>query len=238
MPAVGVTFVLGSARTDLGESVFIVGNRPELGHWGLAPAASAVRLETDAQSYPQWLAPTAWIEPTDEERRRGELRVEYKYVVAGAPQPGGATLEGAKWESSIANRVVDLPAVEGGAWLVCDAEWDSAGPPPSLHSLSAAKGASPPRAAAAGAVASWPGSGPGECWERVVRQIKGDDDGSPYGATWSEDTESTQAPAEQTESTDAPPSSRCSREPSPDRTVCYSFVWRLMGRRPRPCIEP
>lgn len=129
MPAVGIIFELQYAGTIYGDSVFVVGGRSELGGWDVtADTCSAVKLHTNAYTYPAWIGlQPIWIEMSDEEVRSGEICVHYKYVIGETPPLTSERVppKHLVWEMRIPNRRVHLPAIPGSVWLVPDPAWDA-----------------------------------------------------------------------------------------------------------------
>jgi len=64
------------------------------------------------------------LELSDDDLWRGDVRVQYKYLVA-RPQGDGSMPLGWRWEESVDNRVVELPAIPGTVWLIADAVFDA-----------------------------------------------------------------------------------------------------------------
>uniref|UniRef100_A0A6U6H103 CBM20 domain-containing protein n=1 Tax=Zooxanthella nutricula TaxID=1333877 RepID=A0A6U6H103_9DINO len=124
-PVVGILFELESCETVFGESVYVVGERRELGQWRVPPSAcNSMQLRTDADVYPRWTALCPlWIRLEEHELGNNRLRVQYKYVIGKTPSNGCAP-RWLKWERAIEDRVVDLPAVHGSVWLVTDQGWN------------------------------------------------------------------------------------------------------------------
>lgn len=125
MAVVGVLFEVQCARTVPGESVCVVGDRPELGNWLVtAETCASVQLRTNCSIYPRWtnLSPV-WLELSEEEVAKREISVKYKYVVGSICSESTVACD-LKWESSISDRVMMLPTLDNSVWLVIDSHWD------------------------------------------------------------------------------------------------------------------
>mmetsp|Transcript_86089 Transcript_86089/g.240904 ORF Transcript_86089/g.240904 Transcript_86089/m.240904 type:complete len:352 (+) Transcript_86089:72-1127(+) len=117
MSPIGLVFELQVANTLPGESVFILGNRVELGGWKMLPGP-VVQLCTTADTYPRWTAPRiVWFECPEARPGDTDFTIEYKYVVSRI-----AAASNVGWEGIAENRQVVLPLEPGSLWLVTDAE--------------------------------------------------------------------------------------------------------------------
>mmetsp|Transcript_58292 Transcript_58292/g.138915 ORF Transcript_58292/g.138915 Transcript_58292/m.138915 type:complete len:1034 (-) Transcript_58292:125-3226(-) len=91
-------------KTDLGESLVVVGDAPQVGSWD--PSKSKVVLSTGPNTYPTWSA--------EVELASGST-LEFKFVVL---KDGGA-----RWEASVPNRKLTVPS----ASVTVKAKFDRAG---------------------------------------------------------------------------------------------------------------
>lgn len=120
---VGLIFELRRAETRPGEAIHVTGAAPELGSWRPLPLDhedNARSLRTSMTSYPCWtMLEPIWLRL---ERSGEEVKVEYKFV---RDRRGlDDEVEPTKWEGSIHNRQLSLPAEDGGIWFVSHARWD------------------------------------------------------------------------------------------------------------------
>mmetsp|Transcript_35957 Transcript_35957/g.103402 ORF Transcript_35957/g.103402 Transcript_35957/m.103402 type:complete len:377 (+) Transcript_35957:83-1213(+) len=124
MPLIGLIFELEAADTLPGESVCVLGNRPELGDWTAAPGRGA-QLCTNAFLFPRWTASrTVWLECPCAKVEPDTLAIKYKYIVT---HPAGAG--GVRWEELSENRQVEVPLEPNSLWLVTDAQFGCLSPP-------------------------------------------------------------------------------------------------------------
>lgn len=84
-------------QTEMGEDVRVVGSVPALGSWN---PALALRMQTDANSYPLWKSGSGLVVDAD---------IEYKYVVARAASEGEV-----RWEDCSNRRIPVTPTVGHG----------------------------------------------------------------------------------------------------------------------------
>eukprot|EP00440_Ansanella_granifera_P058148 gb/GFBE01063028.1/.p1 GENE.gb/GFBE01063028.1/~~gb/GFBE01063028.1/.p1 ORF type:complete len:455 (+),score=98.92 gb/GFBE01063028.1/:1-1365(+) len=113
-------FQLGTARSNPGETVAVVGSCYELGDW---QPEQAVALLTDEQCYPCWRSEKVVLTCQPEESCK--LTFKYKYVLSQGAE------KVLSWEDSIADRQVSIPLADlehGSVWLVRDEAFDVACP--------------------------------------------------------------------------------------------------------------
>jgi hypothetical protein len=104
-PALGLE-VSAQAKTSLGEEVFAVGDRPELGRWGQLGAG--IQLATDAASYPEWRSTTTTSLPLG-------ARIEWKLVARAS--------SGSRWEKGGNRAELVSPSVCGDGAALLRGVW-------------------------------------------------------------------------------------------------------------------
>lgn len=110
MPQVGILFEINHAESLPGETVRVVGNRPELGAWDPSSAASSgaqedtLQLRTGAVRYPRWSTVTpTWMDFDEEELLdQMELEVEFEDIIPDGWMGGRKHSMGSSTDSSTA----------------------------------------------------------------------------------------------------------------------------------------
>lgn len=127
MPCIGVLFELRCAETRPGETICVVGNIPELGGWDCQVVTRpALQLRTSNLTYPHWaMLRPIWLELAEADVH-GKCHLEYKFVRDQRLLHKGSAV---RWEDSIPNRSLALPAEDGAIFLVSDAVWSSKASP-------------------------------------------------------------------------------------------------------------
>jgi len=104
MNLVSVDFSVECPVTQIGESVYVVGDREELGAW---QPQRALRLSSDARTFPLWESPSV---PVSE-----GAPIEFKFILVDAT--GMRT----RWEAFAGNRILEL---DSGSVMSVRARWD------------------------------------------------------------------------------------------------------------------